>query len=166
MKRTVRTTAVAAALALLIAAPASARTIRLGWTERTPAPYYGYVAMTFRVHSVTVTPSGWSVRAEIVNRSVQRITFRRGESYFPRRVGFGLLVPRKRVVGRPDHATLRATTFSPSLPQTLEPGRRWSGRFSGPGTLPRGKRIAITFGVFLVNGTDPFSWTTQRLFRL
>lgn len=30
----------------LVAAPAAtARTIRLGWTERTAAPYYGYAAM-------------------------------------------------------------------------------------------------------------------------
>lgn len=154
------------AAGLMLAAPASARTIRLGWTEKTPAPYYGYIAMTFNVRSVTVTPSGWSVRAEMINRSGKRITFRRGTSYFPRRVGFGLRVPVKREVGRPSYVERSATTFSPQLPQSLAPGQRWSGRFSGRGSLPRGKPIAVTFGVFLVNGTDPFSWTTQRQFRL
>jgi hypothetical protein len=154
------------ALGLLLAAPASARTIRLGWTERTPAPYYGYIAMTFKVRSVTVTPSGWSVHAEMVNRSGKRAIFRRGKSFFPPRVGFGLRVPVKRQVGRPSFVEKSATTFSPRLPQALAAGERWSGRFSGPGSLPRRKPISVTFGVFLVNGSDPFSWTTQREFSL
>ena len=169
MSRRVRHVALAGcflAAALVLAAPASARTIRLGWTEKTPAPYYGFIAMTFNVRSVTVTPSGWSVQAEMINRSGKRITFRRGQSYFPRRVGFGLRVPVKRQVGRPSYVEKSATTFSPRLPDALAPGQRWSGRFSGRGSLPRGKPIAVTFGVFLVNGTDPFSWTTQRQFRL
>jgi hypothetical protein len=155
-----------AAAALLVVTPASARTVRLGWTERTPAPYYGYVAMTFKVQSVTVTPAGWSVQAEIINRSDKRVTFRRGKSYFPPRVGFGLRVPVKRRVGFPSFVERSATTFSPQLPTALEAGRRWSGRFSGRGPLPRRKPISVSFGVFLVNGTDPFSWTTQREFRL
>jgi hypothetical protein len=169
MSRRVTQIALAAcvlAAGLVLAAPASARTIRLGWTEKTPAPYYGFIAMTFKVRSVTVTPSGWSVQAEMINRSGKRITFRRATSFFPPRVGFGLRAPRPRVVGRRDFVELRATTFTPSLPESLEPGRRWSGRFSGRGRLPRRKPITVTFGVFLVNGTDPFSWETQRRFRL
>jgi hypothetical protein len=164
--RRIAIAACVAGAALLLAAPAEARTIRLDWTEKTPAPYYGYVAMTFNVRSVTVTATGWSVQAEIINRSGKRITFRRATSYFPPRVGFGLRVPRPRVVGRRDFVELRATTFTPALPESLDPGRRWSGRFSGRGALPRRKPITVTFGVFLVNGTDPFSWETQRRFRL
>jgi hypothetical protein len=155
-----------AASALPLAAPAEARTIRLGWTEKTPAPYYGYVAMTFNVRSITVTATGWSVQADVINRSAKRITFRPGTSYFPPRIGFGLRVPRPRVVGGRDFAELRATAFTPGLPESLEPGRRWSGRFSGRGRLPRGTPITVTFGVFLVNRADPFSWETQRRFSL
>jgi hypothetical protein len=45
-----------------------------------------------------------------------------------------------------------ADRFSPSSPNLLAPGERWSGSFSGPGQLPAATPIRIVLGRFVITG--------------
>jgi hypothetical protein len=161
--------AVLAACALLLPSAASAKTIRLNWTERTPAGTGGYLPMTFKVKSVTVRSARWTVSFEVHNRSRKELSIRRGSSYYPTKLGFALLVPSQ---CPPDPGFTRcgvlelaASSFTPRRPRSLRPGERWSGTFSGNGALRKGVNISIGFGVFVPRGSRPFSWSTQHTFR-
>jgi hypothetical protein len=145
------------------------RIVQLNWVEK-PGPAEGLPAtMKFTVETVTVAKNAWSVRAAFTNRSsrpVQILTDK--DFYFPAQL-FGLLKPAtcQRMVGQPRNCpsgVLQATTLNPPAPTSLAPGGVWVGTFSGPGTLPNGRLINITFGAF--HTSRNFSWTMGRAFRL
>jgi hypothetical protein len=45
-----------------------------------------------------------------------------------------------------------ADRFSPSTPNLLARGARWSGSFSGPGPLPASAPIRVVLGRFVITG--------------
>jgi hypothetical protein len=160
-------TAVAVA-ALVASPPVSATTIRTRWLETTNA---GYPAMSFRVTSLSVGRGSWSVRASVTNRSRTEIRIVTEPSpYLPYR--FGLFVPSlKSPHGLPetlsrDPTWRAAVSFAPKLPAVLSPGRTWGGTFAGRGSLPSGRQISVTFGVFASPRLGDFSWTTAHAFTL
>jgi hypothetical protein len=51
--------------------------------------------------------------------------------------------------------TLLADTFKPALPRVFPPGKSWSGRFGGRGTLPSRSYVAFAFGRFLSDAPPP-----------
>lgn len=156
-----------------LAAPTAARTktLPLDWIETTRSRF-GYPAMTFRVQSVTIGGSAWSVRASVTNRSAEQIAVVTVPSpYLAYR--FGLLASKPRRRG-PFPETLShartwfgAISFAPSPPAVLGRGRTWRGTFSGRGTIPRATLIRVTFGDFLSRRLQwSFSWATTDAFRL
>jgi hypothetical protein len=91
------------------------------------------------VHRLTVRAGGWSVAATVTNRTgrtlvISRIHHRGGTS-------FGIEAS---VAG----GELYATRFDPPLRRRLTPGDSWTGVFSGPGLVPRGRDLRIVFGTF------------------
>jgi hypothetical protein len=164
-----RFAAIALAAAVLVVPPAaSARTLRLGWVETAT---FGYPAMTFRVESVTIRRASWSVSGSVTNHSRRDIgVITEPSPYLPYR--FGLLVPSlEQRRGLPetlsrDPTWRAAVSVAPRLPAALSPGRMWHGTFAGRGTLPPGRQISVTFGVFASTRLGDFSWTTEHAFRL
>ncbi|MDQ3821882.1 MAG: hypothetical protein M3321_01410 [Actinomycetota bacterium] len=160
--------AVATAGALALATGADARTIRLGWSESTPNAF-GYPRMTFRVVSVTVVGTRWSVRAAVHNRSAKTIFIvRPNANAFPVQYGFGLLALRRACPrgSRCAPVGITATQSRPRIPRRLAPGASWTGVFGGRGVLPRRVLLSVSFGRFTAAGGVRFTWVTQRSFRL
>ena len=62
---------------------------------------------------------------------------------------------RARVGARSIHVQLVADRFEPRLPRRLAPGSGWSGTFSGPGRLPRGRFVRVVVGRFALLGHAP-----------
>jgi hypothetical protein len=151
--------AAAAALTLVPAAGAS-QTYYLGWREFAVVKGSGK-EMLFRVGTLTVNGSAWSVSASFASRSSKTLGLR---------PNFELLV------GRTETQThgltvLRATAYSPAPPRTLAPGASWSGTFSGRGAaaLVKGRFVHVSFGWFvgrLFPDTPGFAWVTDNVKQL
>jgi hypothetical protein len=159
-----------ALLALMCPGFASAKTLRLGWLERTDTRN-GYPALTFTVASITIGRNVWSVRASVANRSRAAVAvITKTSPYLPFR--FGLFTPGAYDRhGLPEKLTrdtswLGAISYAPALPLVLRPGATWRGRFSGRGRLRRRRPISVTFGVFSSAELGDFSWTTAHAFTL
>lgn len=156
-------------LAALALAPAvQARTIKLNWVDRVTSDF-GYQPMTFKVASVTITARAWSVRGSVTNRSKRAVRIARPAPGYPQQYAFGLgwasACPPPNTACRLD--TRRWTYAKPALPSRLRPGQRWEGVFGGPGVVPRGTLVNVTFGRFVPAGeTQGFNWITQRAFKL
>jgi hypothetical protein len=148
-----------------------APTIRFKWVEHSPHAY-GWLPMTFRIRSVTIDRRGWSVRALIVNRSRQRISIRtqNRSATLWRHQYFAVWGPGPQCEDGPyercGYTRHEATRFGPRpYGVTLRPGEAWSGTFGGPQRLRRRVRYYLSFGVFVPERGDAFSWLTQRSFR-
>lgn len=154
-------------LGLALGTPAaSAKTIRLNWSERL-AGQSGFLAMTFNVRSVTIGKKAWSVRARVTNRSKSTVQIVPPIDTSPQQFGFGLAFfhpscPRGATCGLD---VLQATYSKPHLPRALRPGGSWSGTFGGPKLPPRGAGISVTFGYFYVSRNVHFGYSTNREFR-
>jgi hypothetical protein len=150
-------------------------TIRFeNWVERSPNGY-GWRPMTFRIHSVTATRRGWSIRAVVRNRTRQVIRIRseaRNPYALGRSTDFGIAEPGPTCDPQPyeppcRYVERRATIFRPrAFGRSLRPGESWTGTFGGYGSLRRGVSYYVWFGVFVPERGAPFSWLTQRAFRL
>ena len=168
-RRLITTAAATVCTALVVGVPAaSAKTIRLNWTERI-SNEFGYVAMTFKVKDVVLGRNAWAVHGSVTNRSRKTIQIVRPiEMTSLQQYGFGLgFTPTSCSQG---HATcgldlLLATYARPRLPASLPPGRSWSGVFGGPKLPPKGKGIAVTFGYFRVSRDQHYSYATTHEFR-
>lgn len=157
------------------AAAAPTRTIYFtNWLERSPNGW-GWLPMTFRITSIAVTPRRWTVRAVVVNRS--RLTIRiRSKAQAPyalsRYHDFGIADPGPPCDPQPyeppcGYVERTATVFDPRpFNRRLRPGETWSGTFGGYGPLRERIPYLIRFGVFVPERGTPFSWLTQRSFRL
>ena len=167
MRATFAVAVLAAAAAAAIAPGADAKTVRLNWVERTPAPTFGYPAMTFRVRTVTASRTSWTVRAEVSNRSPHTIFVRAADlRSYPPLYGFSVLAPRPSCDYGCTPVPFAAARFTPRLPNPLRPGTVWQGTFSGRGRLTGKRGLALSFGRFQVAGGISFSWSTRRTFRL
>jgi hypothetical protein len=187
MLRALATVVVLAGVALLTGcesddgsplAPARAappQSVELGWTERTPdtGP-----ALVFRVHSFTVTESGWEADVEIDNRS--GIPWEIGADRVAVEQSFGIMLfasgdldeVEQRLSGNGLPGLRAAQTFDPSLPAELHSGERWRGVIASPGTLASGRYVRVVFGPLIaLDDTPPglpsrFVWITDHAYRL
>jgi hypothetical protein len=167
MNRRSVTLAAGLVVALAVFTPtASAKTIRLNWTERLPNDF-GFLPMTFKVTSVALGKNAWAVRATVTNRSKTTIRVVPPTDTSPQQFGFGLSFAHH---GCPRGVTcgldvLRATYAKPALPRALPPGGSWRGTFGGPKLPPKGQGIGVTFGYFYVSRNQKYSFVTQHEFR-
>jgi len=142
----------------LVAPPlAAAKTIELGWREDD-----GVGVMRFGGSTLTLANGRWSVRASFTNRSVASLRIERR---------FALAVFPSARLATPS-VRLDATSFRPTLPRRVLPGRTWSGSFSGTGAPRRGSFVRVLFGRFQAT-TSPlpdlpngFSWLTEHYHRV
>ncbi len=154
--------------AALDAATAGApKTLRVNWTgSRT----FGEGSVAFRVTRIVVDSSGWTVTAQLANRTDRALGVNRRapESFRSCRMG---LISFTRV--KQTHGTLYgneqlpATSSEPRLPATVLPGGSWHGTFHGRGALPRGTLLYVCLGYFTLPGEQlGFSWISDLGFRL
>jgi hypothetical protein len=96
---------------------------------------------------------GWLIEASIENRTT--VTYLVTRPHVRGGTKTGLLV---------GSATLVANRFEPALPRVFEPGRRWTGRFSGTRRLPQGQPVRVSFGLFFNGASRPayFRWITDH----
>jgi hypothetical protein len=162
-----------AAVCTLIAVPAaSAKTIRLNWTERIPAGF-GYPVLEFHVTGITYDDKHFAVHASVKNRSKSPVKIHQtGKNQtLPR---FGVKLPP--VVCRWQRypsclsggsILVAATTFSKPLPAVLNGGATWRGTFSGDAPMHKSIKVAVTFGNFVAPRQQKgFSWATQHVVKL
>jgi hypothetical protein len=125
-------------------------TMLLGWRE---VANLEAGQLVFEVKRLVVHNRGWLIEASIENRTTVTYLVTRPHVRGGTKTGL--------VVGK---ATLVANRFEPALPRVFEPGRRWTGRFSGTRLLSRGQRIRVSFGVFFNGASRPayFSWITDH----
>jgi hypothetical protein len=134
------------------------QTARLGWEEKYPADE---AALVFGVSSFTVTRNGWKADVSVENRS--KVGWEVGD---PRRAAeraFGVLLFPNNDLGELDRrnrngdlpAIRPATSFSPSLPTVLRPGKTWKGTIAAPGALAGGLWVRLSFGTFSSVGDPP-----------
>jgi hypothetical protein len=112
--------------------------------------------IVYRVRTIRIAPSGWSVTASVVNRTKEplRIVYAHepaGYNDFGIRVG---------------EAPAQALHSSPPVPILLRPGERWSGTLSGPEGLARGTLVRVQFGQFGTLHGDRFTWVTDHAYRV
>jgi hypothetical protein len=135
------------------------QTLAVRWAEthdlRPPrysvgVPLSGAVAI--RVRAISIARNGWRVEATVTNKSRSGLAIGAGELSYPSQ-GFSLLYPERSSAGLNTLHVLPATSFDPSLPDTLGPGASWSGSFSGLGAVPRPSQLYVGFGTFASAGT-------------
>jgi hypothetical protein len=109
--------------------------------------------MIFEVKRLVVGEKGWMVEASIENRT--SVTYLVIRPHIRGGTKTGLVV---------GEATLVANRFEPALPRVFEPGRRWTGRFSGTRRLPGGRSVRVSFGLFFNGASRPayFRWITDH----
>jgi len=100
------------------------------------------------VRKLTIRRNGWSVAAAVRNNT--RASFLIERPHHPGGAEFGLLVLDSRDVEAVERAGpgVFATRFEPPLPRVLRPQSEWSGTFSGPGRLSKGRYVRVELGRF------------------
>jgi hypothetical protein len=136
---------------------ANPQTIRLGGDERC-GPRDHSIALNLR--RLTLERDRWRVDASVVNRTGVPVSIIRphtDETYFGLAAfpDAQLADVANRVERRQIHLQLVADRFDPALPRRLTAGGRWTGTFSGPGRLPRGRVIRVVTGRFVIVGSAP-----------
>ena len=151
------------------------QTARLDWKERYPSMS---TALSFGVSQFTVTRMGW--QAEISVENTSDVAWFVGDPRSPDYRGFGvLLFPNddledlERRSRDGDVPGLRAaTSYTPALPESIEPGETWRGTISAPGALAGGLWVRIAFGPFSADGKPPKGaqtpvvWYTDHAYQL
>jgi hypothetical protein len=161
----------------VVPAPVKAppQTARLGWVEPYPAEK---PALLFGVSSFTVTRDGWRADISVENRS--DIGWEVGSRRYEAALRFGVLLfptgdldelERRNQAG--DLPAVRpAASYSPALPDVLEPRATWRGTISAPGALAGGLWVRISFGPFVSDGEppegaqSPVVWFTDHAYHL
>lgn len=147
----------------------------LDWEERYPEAGPGLV---FRVRAFAVTEEGWEADLEIENRTA--IPWGVGDDPVAVGQSFGIMLfatgdleeveQRSREGDLPGLRPARA--FAPTLPTRLEPGGRWRGTASAPGSLAAGRHVRVVFGPLAAVGEPPdgmasqLQWITDHAHRL
>ena len=127
----------------------------LNWTESGDPHNLLGGPIVFRVRTLRIGPHGWSVSAEVVNRTKEPLRIVYGHE--PGHNDFGIRI---------GDAPGRALRFRPPVPFLLRPGERWSGTFSGPDALARGELVHVQFGQFGTLHADRFTWVTDHAYRV
>jgi hypothetical protein len=154
---------------------ASPQTAKLGWVEPYPAEK---PALVFGVSSFTVTDTGWSADISVENTS--DIGWEIGDPRHEADLAFGVMLfpnddvseleRRNRSGDLP--AIREATSYEPTLPNVLRPGKTWKGVISAPGALAGGLWVRISFGTFVSVGEPPkgvnpsVQWFTDHAYHL
>jgi len=136
---------------------ARAQTVALGWTERCGSVTR---AVTLGLRRLTLSRDRWRVEASVQNGTGVALSVLRphtDETFFGLAAfqGAGAADVHARARRQALHLQLVADRFRPQLPRLLAPGAGWSGTFSGPGRLPRGRFIRVVVGRFVIRGTPP-----------
>lgn len=151
------------------------QTANLGWREPYPA---ATPALVFGVSRFTVTRDGW--RADISVENTSDIAWIVGDPRFPSYREFGvLLFPNddleeleRRTRDRNVPGLRAATSYTPPLPETIQPGGTWRGTIAAPGALAGGLWVRIAFGPFSADGKPPEGaqpsvvWYTDHAYQL
>ena len=151
------------------------QTASLDWKEPYPATN---PALVFGVSQFTVTREGWKANISVENTS--EIAWIVGDPRFPAYREFGvLLFPNddlkdlERRSRDGDVPGLRAaTSYTPSLPESIKPGETWRGTIAAPGALAGGLWVRIAFGPFSADGKPPKGaqtpvvWFTDHAYEL
>ena len=154
---------------------APVQTERLDWRESYPATT---PALVFGVSRFTVTVDGWKADISIENTS--SIGWIVGDPRFPSYREFGvLLFPdddlkelERRTRDGNGPGLRAATSYTPALPETIQPGETWRGTIAAPGALAGGLWVRIAFGPFSADGKPPEGaqtpvvWYTDHAYRL
>jgi hypothetical protein len=116
--------------------------------------------MRLRIDALAFTPGRWAVRLSFTNTSPRRVTVIRND------FAIALYPPGARDACR--FEVLRATSFWPSTPRSLDPGKTWRGVFGGRGTLPTAGSLRVVISRFAGGPkTFPrFGWLTDHLYDL
>jgi hypothetical protein len=152
-----------------LAAPAEARTIELGWVERSTRP-----AFVYRVERLVARAGGWTVEAEVENRS--RADYQIVRPHYARGSKFGLVLLKTKSTDELNELTadlrreppfLPPDRIEPPLPTSLRAGETWRGTLSGSTVLRQGAVVRVIFGRFR-GDTQPavFTWVTEHAVRL
>ena len=140
--------------------------LELGWHENCGTATH---AIPIETRRLVVGKLWWRVELAFRNRTgVTLLVIRphvRGWTYF------GLesfeTASRREVLDRAERSTAKprwlAHRFTPSLPGAVKPGQRWSGSFSGAGSLPPGTPIRVVLGRFDISGAIPPGFPTGFL---
>jgi hypothetical protein len=136
---------------------AERQTVRLGGAEPCGSPAR---AVALDLRRLTLERERWHVEASVTNRTGVPLSIVRphtDETFFGLAVfrGAGTAEVAERARRRSIHVQLVADRFRPELPRQLAPGRGWSGTFSGPGRLPRGRVVRVVTGRFAILGRPP-----------
>jgi len=151
------------------------QTARLNWKERYPSKN---PSLIFGVSRFTVTRNGWTADISVENTS--DIGWIASDPRLPSYREFGvLLFPNddlKELERRSrdgDVPGLRAaTSTTPALPETIEPGEIWRATIAAPGALAGGLWVRIAFGPFSADGKPsggtqtPVVWYTDHAYQL
>lgn len=136
---------------------AEPQTLLLGGAEPC-GPRDRGVALVLR--RLTLERDRWRVDASITNRTGRPLAIVRphtDETFFGVAVFRGTDVAEvaRRAVRRSIHVQLVADRFTPALPRQLAARSGWTGTFSGPGRLPRGRIVRVVAGRFAMLGRPP-----------
>jgi hypothetical protein len=146
------------------------RTIRLGWREVASNAPRSRNRFVFEVRSLTIGRDGWSARVAFRNESSASYTLGRAG----RETVFGLETfesARPPAAAFDVHALVRGR-LTPTPPNTLRPGERWSGTLRGPPSLLAGDWVRVAFGTFVTVEHPPpglpshVLWLTDHTVRL
>lgn len=133
--------------------------------------------IVFTVDRISVTETGWSARVGIENDSSV------GWELAPGATPDGSFGLQLFETGDPDELEERnqsrelpalraATTFAPTLPAILEPGRSWEGEIAAQGALVAGSWARVVFGTLVAVGKPPEEldeiviWITDHAYEL
>jgi hypothetical protein len=133
------------------------QTLRLGGPEPCGPPGRA-VSLSFR--RLTLAANRWRVDASVRNGTGVPLGIVRphtDETFFGLAVFRGMASAEvsERVRTRSIHVQLVADRFRPELPRQLAPGSGWSGTFSGPGRVSRGRVVRVVTGRFVIVGRPP-----------
>jgi hypothetical protein len=127
--------------------------------------------LVYTVESLEVLVDGWKAQLSVANLSS---TSYRPISTFEQ--PFGLMVfssgDYDELMEQNESGTLPtvrpATTYSPLLPEVLEPGDEWAGTISAPGALVANGWVRVVFGalVSVVQPTEAIAWISDHTYRL
>lgn len=140
----------------------------VAWTDRQPLQTGGH--LTFVTRSVAVAGRRYVVSASVTNHTQASVFVRlypadERPEYVIGPESFGIAY---REAANPGNIAtrklinFRATTFEPPLPESLEPGQSWRGRFCGSSRqVPKHHEWWVVYGDFTPGG----HWITDHTFR-
>ena len=117
-------------------------------------------AVDVELRRLVLDRNRWRVEAAVRNHTGVPLSILRphtDETFFGLAVfrGHGLREVAARADRRAIHVQLVADRFEPAMPRRLDPGDGWSGAFSGPGRLPRGRIVRVVTGRFATLARPP-----------